>query len=54
MPSLSAVYILGKNQKKIETVYEVIAQDGLSSAPPAEDEGDHHYICFAEVLRLFI
>lgn len=37
-----------EDSKKIERAYEGVAKKGSSIAPPAEDEVEHHYICFVE------
>lgn len=52
-PSQRATYL--EESKTVETVYGTAAQDCQSSAPPAEDEMNHHYIYLScEVLGSFI
>ncbi|PGH18823.1 hypothetical protein AJ79_00236 [Helicocarpus griseus UAMH5409] len=37
-----------ENSKEVEDAYARAAQSGTSNAPCAEDEVDHHYICFVK------
>lgn len=37
-----------ETSKELEAAYDSVAKQGSTVAPPAEDEVNHHYICFVK------